>query len=150
MALNEECSRVREWASLELDSALSRFESAGLRRHLRACAGCRAFAADIRRATALVRADGLVPRPTPVTVPAAQHAWGGRAATRVGAVAAVVASMAALVAGGLTSGGSQVGGGGTQASSRGDLSAMRAIRRQQLSLSSAVDATPRARVIEID
>ena len=149
MALNEECSRAREWASLELDSALSRFESAGLRRHLRACAGCRAFAGDIRRATALVRADGLVPRPTPVTVPAAQRAWGGRAATRVGAVAAVVASMAALVAGGLTSGGSQIGG-GTQASSRGDLSAMRAIRRQQLSLSSAIDTAPRARVIEID
>ena len=149
MALNQECSRVREWASLELDSALSRFESAGLRRHLRACADCRAFAADIRRATALVRADGLVPRPTPVTVPAAQHARGGRAATRVGAVAAVVASMAALVAGGLTSGGSQVGS-GTQASGGGDLSAMRAIRRQQLSLSSAIASTPRARVIEID
>ncbi len=149
MALREECSRARELASLELDSALSRFESAGLRRHLRACPDCRAFAADIRRATALVRANGLVARPTPITVPAAERATGGRAATRVAAVAAVVASMAALVAGGLTSGGSQRIGGGAQASGRGDLSAMRAIRRQQLSLSLASD-TPRVRVIEID
>jgi predicted anti-sigma-YlaC factor YlaD len=149
MALKEECTRARESASLELDSALSRFESAGLRRHLRACADCRAFAADIRRATALVRANGLVPRPMPVTVPAAERARGGRAATRVAAVAAVVASMAALVAGGLTSGGSQSTRGTTQASGGGDLSAMRAIRRQQLAVSTAAD-TPRVRVIEID
>jgi predicted anti-sigma-YlaC factor YlaD len=149
MALREECTRAREWASLELDSALSRFESAGLRRHLRACADCRAFAGDIRRATALVRANGLVPRPVPVTVPTAERARGGRRATRVAAVAAVVASMAALVAGGLTSGGSQITDGGAQASGRGDLSAMRAIRRQQLSLSLVSD-TPRVRVIEID
>jgi predicted anti-sigma-YlaC factor YlaD len=149
MALREECSRAREWASLEIDSALSRFESAGLRRHLRTCADCRTFAADIRRATTLVRAHGLVPRPTPITVPTVEQARGGRAATRVAAVAAVVASMAALVAGGLTSGGSQSTGGGAQASARGDLSAMRAIRRQQLSLSLASD-TARIRVIEID
>jgi predicted anti-sigma-YlaC factor YlaD len=149
MALKEECSRAREWASLELDSGLSRFESAGLRRHLRACADCRAFTTDIRRATALVRANGLVPRPTPVTVPTAEGARGARAATRVAAVAAVVASMAALIAGGLTSGGSQSAGGGAQASTRGDLSAMRAIRRQQLALSSTTDTT-RVRVIEID
>jgi predicted anti-sigma-YlaC factor YlaD len=148
MALREECSRAREWASLELDSALSRFESAGLRRHLRACADCRAFAADVRGATTLVRANGLVPRPTPVTVPAAERGRSGRAATRVAAVAAVVASMAALVAGGLTSGGSQSTG-GAQASGRADLSSMRAIRRQQLSLSLTSD-TPRVRVIEID
>jgi predicted anti-sigma-YlaC factor YlaD len=150
MALNEECSRAREWTSLELDSALSRFESAGLRRHLRACADCRGYAASVRSATALVRASALEARPTPVTLPAARRAGSNRAATRLGAVAALVASMAALVAGGLTTGGSQQStSAGARASGSSDLSAMRAIRRQQLSVSSTT-AGPRVRVVEID
>ena len=148
MALNEECSRAREWTSLELDSALSRFESAGLRRHLKACGDCRAYAADVRRAAALLRATPLVPRTVPVTVPARRRR-GSRIGTRIGAVAAVVASLAALVAGGLTSGGTQNSGAGTTASGSTDLSSMRAIRRQQLAVSTAAD-TPRIRVIEID
>ena len=148
MALNEECSRAREWTSLELDSALSRFESAGLRRHLKACADCRAYAADVRRATGLIRATALVPRTAPVAVPAARR-WVGRAGTRIGAAAAVVASLAALVAGGLTSGGGQSPNAGATASGSSDLSSMRAIRRQQLAVSTAAD-TPRVRVIEID
>jgi hypothetical protein len=62
----------------------------------------------------------------------------------------MVASLAALAAGGLTSGGSlgsetHVSAGGPS----GDLSGMRAIRRQQLAVSTAAD-TPRVRVIEVD
>jgi|SRR6516165_9470057 len=149
MALNEECSRTREWASLELDSALSRFESAGLRRHLKACSQCRAYAADVRRATSLIRAAPPLPRPAPVTVPAAERGRGRRAGTRIGAAAAVVAALAALVGGGLTSGGTQSAGAGATASGSTDLSSMRAIRRQQLAVSTAAD-TPRIRVIEVD
>jgi len=149
MALNEECSRAREWTSLELDSALSRFESAGLRRHLKACADCRAYAAEVRRATGLIRATALVPRPVPTAVPAARRRAGGRAGARIAAAAAVVASLAALVAGGLTSGGNQSANAGATASGSTDLSSMRAIRRQQLAVSTAAD-TPRVRVIEID
>ena len=149
MALNEECSRVRELSSLELDGALSRFETAGLRRHLKACADCRAYATDVRQATELLRGTALVARPTPVTVPAAERGRAGRGAVRVGAAAAVVASLAALVAGGLTTGGTPSASAGATASGSGDLSAMRAIRRQQLAVSTAAD-TPRIRVIEID
>ncbi len=149
MAQSEECSRAREWTSLELDGVVSRFESAGLRRHLRACPDCRAYAADVRGATALVRANRLVPRPSPAILPA-QTRTGARRGARVGLVAAMVASLAALAAGGLTSGGSlapetQVSAGGFS----GDLSGMRAIRRQQLAVSTAAD-TPRVRVIEVD
>jgi predicted anti-sigma-YlaC factor YlaD len=149
MALNEECSRVRELTSLELDGALSLFETAGLRRHLKACADCRAYARDVRQATALLRSTALVARPAPVTVPAAERGRARRGAVRVGSAAAVVASLAALAAGGLTTGGTPSASTGATASGSGDLSSMRAIRRQQLAVSTAAD-TPRIRVIEID
>jgi hypothetical protein len=149
MALNEECSRAREWTSRELDSSLSRFESAGLRRHLRSCADCRAFAADVRGATSLIRATPLLERRSPVGIPAGAGGRTRRTGVRLGAAAAVVASMAALVAGGLSSGLTRPSGGATQASAGGDLSSMRAIRRQQLASATAAD-TPRIRVIEID
>jgi hypothetical protein len=152
MALTEECARSREWTSLELDAALSRFEAAWLRRHQRACADCRAYAADVRGATVLVRGHRLVQRPTPAAVPAAASQAGGvRAAGRVGLVAALVASMAALAAGGLTTGGTLDSGAQASAGQGGgDLSSMRAIRRQQLAVSPITEDTSRVRVIEID
>ena len=149
MALNEECGRAREWTSRELDAALSRFESAGLRRHLRSCADCRAFAADVRGATSLIRATPLLEWSTPAAVPAAGRVRGRSTGVRLGAMAAVVASLAALVGGGLSSGLTRPSTGVAQASAGGDLSSMRAIRRQQLAVSTAAD-TPRTRVIEID
>lgn len=148
MAPNEACTRSREWISLELDSALSRFEGAWLRRHLRSCAGCRSYATDVRGATSLLRADPLVPRPVPVVVPAATRRSGLRSATRVGVVAATVAAMAALAAGGLNSTGSQRSSLDGATASPSDLNAMRLIRRQTLSSPSADE--PRVRVIEID
>ncbi|HEX6763618.1 MAG TPA: zf-HC2 domain-containing protein [Gaiellaceae bacterium] len=150
MAPNEACSRSREWISLDLDSALSRFEGAWLRRHLRSCAGCRAYATDVRGATTLLRADPLVPRPTPVVVPAAARKGGLRSAARVGLAAATVAAMAALAAGGLTSGSSDRSGsdGATASGAPSDLSSMRLIRRQ--TLSTGATAEPRVRVVEID
>jgi hypothetical protein len=150
MAPNEACSRSREWISLDLDSALSRFEGALLRRHLRSCAGCRAYATDVRGATSLLRADPLVLRPAPVVVPAAPRTSGIRSAARVGLVAATVAAMAALAAGGLDSGRDQGSGlaGATAAGTQADLNSMRLIRRQQLS--TGVAEEPRVRVIEID
>ena len=149
MALNEECSRARELASRDLDAALSRFESAGLRRHLRSCAACKAFATDVRGATSLLRATALIERPTPVVVPAGNRIRARGTGARLGAMAAVVASLAALVAGGLSSGVTGVPSDGARATAGGDLSSMRAIRRQQLAVSTAAD-TPRIRVIEID
>ena len=90
-----------------------------------------------------------MPRPSPVLLPAPART-GARTGARLGLVAAMVASLAALAAGGLTSGGSlgsetHVSAGGPS----GDLSGMRAIRRQQLAVSTAAD-TPRVRVIEVD
>src|ERR1700749_1505394 len=120
MALNEECSRAREWSSRELDSALSLFESAGLRRHLRSCAACKGFASDVRGATSLLRATPPAERPTPVVLPAGNRVRGCATGVRLGVMAAVVASLAALVGGGLSSG---VGGfptGGAQATAGGE------------------------------
>jgi anti-sigma factor RsiW len=53
------CERSRQSISLRLDGQLSLFESALLDRHLRGCAECRAFAADVVEQTQLLRAAPL-------------------------------------------------------------------------------------------
>lgn len=56
---DDRCRRAREWASLRLDGELSELERLLLRRHLSRCDECRAFAASIAEATAVVRATPL-------------------------------------------------------------------------------------------
>jgi ferric-dicitrate binding protein FerR (iron transport regulator) len=84
------CDRAREWASLRLDDELSPLEDELLERHLEACADCRAFEADVRWATDVVR---LTPQERPsrrVTLPAsARRRVSGRRLTAVAAAAAL-------------------------------------------------------------
>ena len=49
------CNREREWISLALDGELSEFEQIVMAAHLRRCADCRAFAADVRDFTGALR-----------------------------------------------------------------------------------------------
>ncbi len=63
------CERAREWASLRLDGELSELEGALLEAHLRRCAECRAFAADVTEMTAALRAAELEPLTAPVVLP---------------------------------------------------------------------------------
>jgi len=84
--------------SLELDGMLSRFERALLERHLRSCAPCRRFSADVRHQAARLRAAPLVPAPTFAladVMPPSPRARRRRAAGFAGAVLA--AATAALV-----------------------------------------------------
>jgi predicted anti-sigma-YlaC factor YlaD len=93
----ERCERFRESVSLGLDGMLSRFERALLERHLRSCASCRAFAAEVRAQTARLRAAPLeVPPAFADIVPPRVRTLRHRAAGLAGAVA--VAAMAALMA----------------------------------------------------
>jgi predicted anti-sigma-YlaC factor YlaD len=94
--LPERCERVRQSVSLELDGMLSRFERALLERHLRSCASCRRFSADVRDQTARLRGAPLLPAPTMAAiVPPSPRARRRRAAGFAGAVLAAAA--AALV-----------------------------------------------------
>jgi hypothetical protein len=72
---------------------LSTFEAALLDRHLRRCAGCRAFAAGVAAQTQLLRDAGLERPARPVLVPAGPRRQVRRIA--VGAVTTVAAAAAA-------------------------------------------------------
>jgi predicted anti-sigma-YlaC factor YlaD len=100
MAIGRQCERCREWVSLDLDAELSEFEAAVMHRHLRACPGCRAFAHDVRAATAVVRAARPAELGLRVTLP--EHRRRGGALQRVSFGAAVAAaSLAAVFASGV-------------------------------------------------
>jgi predicted anti-sigma-YlaC factor YlaD len=86
------CKRAREWVSLRVDGELSPLEGELLARHLAGCEGCRAYEADVRWATDVIR---LTPQERPsrrVSVPVAgrRRAFGPRIAA-----AAAVAALAA-------------------------------------------------------
>ena len=49
------CEREREWISLALDGELSDFEHVMMAAHLARCAGCRAYAEDVRAFTTSLR-----------------------------------------------------------------------------------------------
>jgi predicted anti-sigma-YlaC factor YlaD len=92
----ERCERFRESVSLGLDGMLSTFERALLERHLRRCASCQAFAADVRAHTKRLRAAPLVaPPPLAGVAPARARLLRRRATGLAGAVA--VGLVAALV-----------------------------------------------------
>ncbi len=64
------CDRAREWVSLRLDGELSDLEEELLERHLDLCDDCRAFEADVRWSTDVLR---LTPHERPerrLTLPA--------------------------------------------------------------------------------
>jgi anti-sigma factor RsiW len=75
---------------------LSTFESRLLDRHLRSCASCRAFAADVVAETGLLRIAPLerLEQPVELTLPARRQPVRAAAVTLAGALAAVAAAFA--------------------------------------------------------
>ncbi|HZQ80792.1 MAG TPA: zf-HC2 domain-containing protein [Gaiellaceae bacterium] len=90
------CERSRQSISLRLDGQLSLFESALLDRHLRVCAECRAFAADVVEQARLLRAAPLeLPaQPVELALPVRRQPVRAAAVTLVGALAAAAAAFA--------------------------------------------------------
>ena len=99
METGHRCERARAWASLRLDDELSQLESALLDAHLRACASCRAFAAQIAASTAAVRGAGLVALPHPVLMPVRRRRAHRGVAGAVAAAAMLAASAAGAIFG---------------------------------------------------
>ncbi len=147
--LSENCRRCRESVSLALDAPVSQFEQALVHRHLAMCPECAAFAADVRGATALLRAAQPVELPAPLDVPLPRRVRPQLAARAGMAVAAAAAVVAALSANGLT-GGTQFGGSAAAQASAAEIPSMRLARSQQLRPQAAGPDSVRIRVIEID
>lgn len=128
------CDRARAWVSLRLDDELSQLESALLDAHLRDCAACRAFAAQVEASTAAVRDAGLVALPQPVLIPVLR-----RSAHRGLAGAVAAAAMLAATAAGAFFGMHQLGSHPTSirptamiSSASDSESVLRSLRREQL------------------
>jgi predicted anti-sigma-YlaC factor YlaD len=69
------CERIRRQVALEVDQEPSRFERAARKAHLVGCPDCRAFAADVRAFTQMLREAPLVPLERPVVVRRTRPAW---------------------------------------------------------------------------
>lgn len=127
-----------------------------MRRHLRTCADCRAFARDVRAATALVRAARPELPELPVVVTAARRSRAvrtSRAVQRFSVGAAVAAaSVAAMFGSGLT--GDQRPAAVTSVvlagANNNDLAQLRALRRAELHPASEALEGVRVRVVELD
>jgi len=89
--LSSACEHAREHVSLQLDRELSEFEQLALDAHLKACAGCRAFASSAGAVSAELRTAALQYPEFPVVLP---H----RTRLRVPARAVVQVAAAAAVA----------------------------------------------------
>lgn len=91
------CERVREWICLEVDGELSRFEAALAERHVRECAACTSFRADVRAVAAALRAAPLEQLPRPVVVTARRRvSFGGSVQAAAAAVAVAVVGAASV------------------------------------------------------
>lgn len=151
MVPSEQCSRCREWVSVHLDVPLSQFEQALMRRHLDTCPACAAFAADVRGATALLRAAQPVEPPAPIEVRVPRRLAAPHLLTRTGmAVAAAAAAVAAVSTSGITGGSQLFGSPAAQAASSAEIPAMRLVRSQQLRPHATGPTNIRIRVIEVD
>jgi anti-sigma factor RsiW len=102
----ETCDRFHAAVSLQLDGELSPLESALLRAHAVECARCRAYASDVRRIAAHLRASPLRVPSHHIPAPARPTTHGLQRAFYAAAAIAVLVSTAGLGAGG--------GHGGTQ------------------------------------
>jgi anti-sigma factor RsiW len=88
------CRQGRELISLRLDDELSELDQARLDSHLRVCADCRAYEADLAGATRMLRAAPLELVERPVVLP--QRRRLPLRSLQVGAAAALVVVAAAL------------------------------------------------------
>jgi hypothetical protein len=90
------CDRAREWSSLRVDAELSEFEDALLEKHLRGCADCRSFEANLHSAAHVLRTSPVERPAVPFRVPArpaARFPLSGRLAVAAVAVAAALGSL---------------------------------------------------------
>lgn len=99
MVPTRQCERCRGQVSLDLDGGLSELEAAWMRRHLAACADCRAFAARVRGATALLRAAPQLAPAEPVVVARVRARSRGMLSAVVGLAATASVAALALTAG---------------------------------------------------
>ena len=96
----EPCDRAREWVSLRLDGELSPLEDELLARHLGGCEACRAYEADVRWATDVIR---LTPQERPsrrvrVPVDGRRRVSGPRIAAAAAAAALAAGALVGAVA----------------------------------------------------
>jgi anti-sigma factor RsiW len=98
-----DCDAVRGHVSAALDGELSEVENARVTAHLASCSDCRAFSADLRATTDLLRTSELEELGFPIVLPSRRLAIARR--VQVGAAAAGLAVMVAVSAlvGGLAS-----------------------------------------------
>ncbi len=92
-----DCDRARESVSAELDGELPELERERLSAHLRACAGCAAWAANVEDAARRLREATLeVPAGT-ITLPRRGRRWTVGPAVAISSAAALVASVAVAI-----------------------------------------------------
>jgi len=124
-----ECLRARESVSARLDGELSELGAARLAAHLRTCADCRGYAAELEQVTGLLRA-------APLAVPEVEIALPARRRIASLQIAAVAAAAVAVAAGSSFALGRALGTGGsstaTSAAVTGaDIAGVRADSTQQ-------------------
>jgi predicted anti-sigma-YlaC factor YlaD len=96
----ETCNREREWISRALDGELSEFEQVVVAAHLERCAECRAFAADVRACTTLLRSAPAEPLETGIWLgDPRRSARAARLRLRVAPAASAAAALAAAFLG---------------------------------------------------
>jgi anti-sigma factor RsiW len=90
------CDRERQLISLAVDGQLSEFERVLLAAHLGRCARCRAFQAELRAVTSVLREAPPVPLETPVSI-ASRPRFGTARMRRLPALSAAAAIAAAFL-----------------------------------------------------
>ena len=97
---SSDCDAVRGQVSAALDGELSEVENARVTAHLGSCSDCRAFAADARATTNLLRASPLDELDFPIVLPSRRLAIARRVQVAAAAAGlAVMVGVSALVGG---------------------------------------------------
>ncbi|HVM58630.1 MAG TPA: zf-HC2 domain-containing protein [Gaiellaceae bacterium] len=91
-----DCMLARESASVRLDGELSELESARLDAHLRVCADCRAYAAEVGAIAEQLRKAALERPGQQIALPRRRALSGARMQVAAAAAAVVVAAAAAI------------------------------------------------------
>jgi predicted anti-sigma-YlaC factor YlaD len=94
-----DCLEAREAVSARLDAELPELDAARLDTHLRTCAACQAFAADVALMTAQLRYTPLEPAPAGAFVAHRRRLGGSMAAAAAAAVLLVAAAAPSYFAG---------------------------------------------------
>jgi predicted anti-sigma-YlaC factor YlaD len=92
-----DCDRARESVSAELDGELPELERERLLAHLRACAGCSAWAAEVEDSTLLLREASLEAPVGSIALPRRARRWTVGPAVAVSSAAALVASVVVAI-----------------------------------------------------